>query len=74
MLASSPKEVLLLIEVAIAGMFSMVDELAASVTPTCAEAAWCCRLVSVDAFEDACELSEEAEDTCDGKFGKGATA
>jgi hypothetical protein len=29
--------------------------------------------VSVEAFEDAFELSEENEDTWEGKFGKGAS-
>lgn len=60
-----------LMEVDMAGMLSIVvDELAG----TCAEDAGCCTAdCEEDAFDDAFELSEEADDTCVGRFGKGAS-
>lgn len=61
-----------LMEVDIAGMPSMVDELD---EPCCAEASTGCTAdCEDDAFDDAFELSEDADDTCVGRFGKGATA
>ena len=64
MVDSRPRDVVVLMEVDIAGMFSMVDELAGSGAPTtCAEVAAFCTAVRDDAFDDAFELSDEADDT-----------
>ena len=61
----------MLMEVDIAGMPSMVEDVADT---CCAEAgAGCTADCDDDAFDDAFELSEEADDTCVGRFGKGAS-
>ena len=65
-------------EVDIAGMFSMVvvDELLAGTGAADVVAGGCCTTADCeeDALDDAFEVSEEADDTCVGRFGKGATA